>query len=97
MAGIIADTAEIGAAGAGLTEAGGTGDQFTAFTTSIASILTDTGTTIPGILGTPADTDLATDISNLTNGTTPVESNVKKINDCDITGNGNATPFDSGC
>ena len=30
VAGILTDTAEIGAAGAGLTEAGGTGDQFTA-------------------------------------------------------------------
>lgn len=61
---ILVDTAEIGAAGAGLTEAGGTGDQLTALATAAAlatvdtnvdAILVDTGTTIPGLIGTPSD------------------------------------------
>jgi hypothetical protein len=33
--------------------------------TEIAAILVDTGTTIPGVLGTPTDTDLATDVANV--------------------------------
>jgi len=32
---------------------------------NVDSILTDTGTTIPATLGSPADTDLATDIANV--------------------------------
>lgn len=54
-AAILVDTAEIGAAGAGLTEAGGTGDQLTALATAanlatvdtnVDAILVDTGTTL---------------------------------------------------
>lgn len=71
---ILTDTAEIGAAGAGLTEAGGTGDQLTALATqasvdtvdgNVDAILVDTGTTLPAVLGTPAGADLATDIANV--------------------------------
>lgn len=56
LAAILLDTAEIGLAGAGLTEAGGTGDQLTALATqasvntidtNVDAILVDTGTTIP--------------------------------------------------
>lgn len=68
---ILVDTAEIGAAGAGLTEAGGTGDHLTALATAAAlatvdgnvdSILVDTGTTLPATLATIAafiDTEVA--------------------------------------
>jgi len=53
------DTAEIGSAGAGLTEAGGTGDQLTALATqasvdvvdsNVDAILVDTGTTLDAAL-----------------------------------------------
>lgn len=68
---ILTDTAEIGAAGAGLTEAGGTGDHLTALATAAAlatvdsnvdAILEDTGTTLPATLATIAgylDTEIA--------------------------------------
>ena len=55
--------------GAEANFSGGTGgvasDDVSAVKTDTAAILVDTGTTLPATLGTPADTDLATDIANL--------------------------------
>jgi hypothetical protein len=51
---ILLDTAQIGTAGAGLTEAGGTGDQFTAIPT-IASVTTVGTVTNPVTAGTVSD------------------------------------------
>jgi hypothetical protein len=49
------------------------------------------------LIGTPADTDIATDIANvaadLGDGTITPEVNVKKINDVTMIGDGSATPF----
>jgi hypothetical protein len=42
--------------------------------TQLAAIVEDTGTTIPAVLGTPADTDLATDISNIALGSGVTEA-----------------------
>lgn len=70
-----------------------TADTLSAHDTTVTGDLSTLDTKI----GTPTDTDISTDIQNLTDGDTPVQSNVKQINDCAITGDGNATPFDSGC
>ncbi|MEJ2419191.1 MAG: hypothetical protein P8Y45_20150, partial [Exilibacterium sp.] len=45
---------------------------------NVDAILVDTGTTIPGVLGTPTDTDLATDIAN-------AQSSIDALNDFDPT------------
>lgn len=71
VAAVLVDTAEIGSAGAGLTSLASATDLSTldgkvdTIDTNVDAVLVDTGTTLPGILGTPADTDLSTDISNL--------------------------------
>jgi hypothetical protein len=66
---------------------------------------TDVSTDIANVattIGTPADTDVSTDIANVAatqasgvtvNDSTPVEVNVKKVNDVSIIGNGSTTPF----
>ena len=129
-AAILVDTAEIGTAGAGLTNLGGSGNNWnvgktgysltattglgnqtanitgtlsgtvggiagtittldaldtaqdtqhsttqglvTTVDTVVDAILVDTGTTIPGVLGTPAGADLATDIANVKTDTAAV-------------------------
>ena len=38
--------------------------------TQLAAIVEDTGTTLPALIGTPADTDIATDIANVQTGVT---------------------------
>ena len=83
-AAILVDTAEIGAAGAGLTEAGGTGDQLTALAT--AANLTTVDTVVDAV---KVQTDKLTfTVAN------QVDSNVQSINDASLTGDGSATPFD---
>ena len=105
-AAILVDTAEIGAAGAGLTEAGGTGDQLTALATASAlaavdtvvdAILVDTGTTLNDKIDT-LDT-LADAIKAKTDSLTftvagNVDANTQYINDAEVVGDGNATPWD---
>lgn len=45
----------------------------------IASILTDTGTTLPGVLGTPAGADLAADIASVQADTDAIETDTQDI------------------
>lgn len=62
---------EDGGAGSGVS--GGSGNalaagDLSAIASNVAAVLTDTGTTLPATLGTPNDTDLATDIANVQTG-----------------------------
>lgn len=104
---ILVDTAEIGAAGAGLT-ALVSQSSVDDIQSDVTDILEDTSTTIPGILGTPAGASLAADIATVdgvadgvkakTDSLTfseagIVDANILKINDVTITGDGSGTPF----
>lgn len=61
LAAILDDTGEIGAAGAGLTEAGGTGDQFTAVLARLVALTVATGSVQDNVANTATafETDLA--------------------------------------
>ena len=132
---ILLDTAEIGAAGAGLT-ALATQASVNTIDSNVDAILVDTGTTLPGLLGTPAGASVSADVAAikaetatiltdtgttldtklnnlqttadavetdtqniqsrlptaLNNGMMP--SDVQRINDVALTGDGSGTPFD---
>jgi hypothetical protein len=81
-AAILVDTAEIGAAGAGLTEAGGTGDHLTALATAAA--LTTAQTDLDTITGTDGVT-LATSQGNYSPSTTSEIAAVKENLDWALT------------
>jgi hypothetical protein len=82
-AAILADTDVIGAAGAGLTEAGGTGDQLTALAT--AANLTTVDTVVDAV---KVQTDKLTfTVAN------QVDANMQYINDAALLGDGSATPW----
>lgn len=57
--------------------------------TEIASILEDTGTTLDNLIGTPADTDIATDIANVASSILAIPRSVQKADGAVLTGNDN--------
>jgi len=67
---ILLDTAEIGAAGAGLTEAGGTGDHLTAIPEVDADVVKISG-----------DATAANNLELYCDGTTPIPANVTQVHD----------------
>lgn len=74
---ILVDTAEIGAAGAGLT-ALATQASVDTVDSNVDAILVDTGTTLPATLGTPV-ADLATDIAGIQTDTTAIVADTNEI------------------
>jgi hypothetical protein len=85
VAAILVDTAEIGAAGAGLTEAGGTGDHLTALATAAALQVVDDEV---AALDTVADAVKAKTDQLAFGVTNTVNANITHVNEIEVTGDG---------